>query len=68
MRRDIEDLDNVDTVSKAQLNGNNHYNLDYYREKITFRRTPNHKFKRFSKFKNDHLINYNFYKNFWSSI
>ena len=25
MRRDIEDLDNVDTVSKAQLNGNNHY-------------------------------------------
>lgn len=25
MRRDIEELDNVDTVSKAQLNGNNHY-------------------------------------------
>ena len=50
------------------LNGNNHYNLDYHREKITFIRTPNYKFKRFSKFKNDHLINYNFYKNFWSSI
>ena len=50
------------------LNGNNHYNLDYHREKITFRRNPNYKFKRFSKFKNDHLINYNFYKNFWSSI
>ena len=25
MRRDIEDLDNVNAVSKAQLNGNNHY-------------------------------------------
>ena len=50
------------------LNGNIHYNLDYYPEKITFKKFPNYNFKRFSKFKNDYLINYNFYKNYWSKI
>ena len=50
------------------LNGNLHYNLDYYPEKITFKKFSNYKFKRFSKFKNDYLINYNFYKNYWSKI
>jgi len=50
------------------VNGNNHYELEFNKEKITYKKDLNYKFKRFSKYKNDYLINYNFYKNYWKPI
>ena len=59
-------LSNLDKF--LTVNGNEHYELEYKKEKITYKKDTNYKFKKFSKYKNDFLINYNFYKNYWKPV
>ena len=59
-------LSNLDKF--LTVNGNEHYELDYKKEKITYKKDTNYKFKKFSKYKNEFLINYNFYKNHWKPV
>tara|TARA_Y100000768_G_C23940913_1_gene665077 strand:+ start:74 stop:1087 length:1014 start_codon:yes stop_codon:yes gene_type:complete len=46
-------------------NGCKHYGLNYDKKTYKYKRIKNFKFQKYSKFNNDYLINYNFFKNLW---
>ena len=48
------------------INGSKHYGLDFDKKLHKFTRKKSFRFQKYSKFKGDFLINYNFYNNFWS--
>lgn len=50
------------------LNGCKHYGLNYDNKTYKYKRIRNFKFQKHSKFQNDHLINYNYFKNFWTEV
>ena len=47
------------------INGCKHYNLKFDNKLISYVRQKDFKFQKYSKFKNDSLINYNHFKNHW---
>ena len=47
------------------INGCKHYNLKFDNKLISYVRQKDFKFQKYSKFKNDSLINYNHFKNYW---
>ena len=47
------------------INGCKHYNLKFDNKLISYVRQKDFKFQKYSKFKNDSLINYNHFENHW---
>ena len=47
------------------LNGCRHYNLNHNRTQVTYKKLKGHNFQKLTKFKNDFLINYNHFNEFW---
>lgn len=59
----------TDNLNKfLTINGSNHYGLDYDKKLCKYKRNKTAKFQKYTKFEDDYLINYNFYKNLWSRI
>ena len=48
------------------INGCKHYNLKFDNVLISYVRKKDYLFQKYSKFRNDSLINYNHFKNYWS--
>ena len=49
-------------------NGCKHYGLNFDKSTHSYKRVKNFKFQKYSKFKNDYLINYNCFDNIWLKI
>ena len=59
----------TDNLNKfLTINGSNHYGLDYDKKLCKYKRNKTAKFQKYTKFQDDYLINYNFYKNLWTRI
>ncbi len=58
--RKLSQLDNF-----LSLNGCKHYNLNHNQSKVTYKKLKGHRFQKLTKFKDDFLINYNHFKEFW---
>ena len=50
------------------INGSNHYDLDFDKKVLSYKRNKKSKFQKFTKFEDDFLINYNHYNNLWTQV
>jgi len=50
------------------INGSNHYDLDFDKIVLSYKRNKKSKFQKFTKFEDDFLINYNHYNNLWTQV